>query len=168
MNSNGNEGKTLLLPPKELHNFNFVSQDKEMQRESFGAREVLYLKLAGWSNKRIAAKLERSSAWVCTVCRQPWFVEEMIANLHHRGEQEVDKVLKTVCDDAIAIAQAIMHDPGATNDVRARCAFEFIKAHKGTKLVVEDKLGSLKDLKAEEERLKVEVAELEGINRVAS
>ena len=142
--------------------YNFKPSPIEIQKESPRARDILLLKAQGLSNRAIAERLGISETAVGYTVRQPWFMQNLITLIHEKGEPAVEKVLNSLQSDAIAVALEVMN---TTKDdrVRANCAFEFIKAARGTKIVLEQQKLPPAELIREEQRLTREINILKGL-----
>jgi hypothetical protein len=149
-----------------LANFGDPPASHIIQKESPRARLMMVLKAMGKNNKQIWEELKGTDMECSIECvkqtvRQTWFAEGLVKILAARGA-DISKKLEAIENDAIAVAYEIMMDDEQASKTRAECAFAFLKAKNGTKVTVETKPQDLKSLKEEEERLKIELEELQG------
>src|SRR3972149_7458190 len=117
-----------------LHNFSPAKI--ELKKEDYQDRMICLLKAQNFTPRRIADMLGVSKVKVLYTLRQPFAQKTILEILHAKGEPAVENLLKGACTEAIEVMEQLMRE-ARSESVRASCAFEFIKAHKGTKLVVE-------------------------------
>jgi hypothetical protein len=85
-------------------------------------RLIVYLKARGLSNKEVSEKTGYSQAWVCQICRQPWFRLRLVQELREAGLNKVAKLLESSALDSIFTILEIRDDPTAPKAVRRACA----------------------------------------------
>lgn len=56
-------------------------------------RLMMYHKAQGLSNKEIAERVHKSLSYISTICRQPWFREQMEAMIEEEGRESYQAVL---------------------------------------------------------------------------
>jgi hypothetical protein len=85
-------------------------------------RIILYLKGQGLSNKEVAEKTGYTPAWVCQICRQPWFRLRLVQELKDAGQDQIQLVLKASALDSVYTIIDIRDDVTAPKAVRRACA----------------------------------------------
>jgi len=144
--------------PADLHGFRPAKQ--VLLKEDGQDRLILLLKAQGLTNRRIAEQLGISELKVSYTTRQEWFMKQLVELLHEKGEQEIERCLKVFAADALNVAHDLMMN-SQDERIRAQAAFEFIKAHRGTKVVVEDHRNlSLEELNAQIQELEKDISDV--------
>lgn len=148
--------------PAPLHGV--PTPDKVITREQSWHRAALYMKAWGKSNQEISKALGHSASQVSLIVRQPWFQKELLSLLHANGADGLDEMIKCMAPDAANIAYEVMTTTDS-DELRAKCAFDLLKLHKGTKVTVVNDNRPLDAVEEDTRRLEAELAELTNAKR---
>jgi hypothetical protein len=85
-------------------------------------RLIVYLKAKGLSNKEVADRTGYTQAWICQLCRQPWFRLRLVSELKEAGLDQVTEILRSSVVDSIFTILEIRDDETAPKAVRKACA----------------------------------------------
>jgi len=119
----------------DLHGFK--ESKVPLLKEDSQDRLILLLKAQGMTNRKVAQELGVSENKISYTTRQTWFMKSLIKLLHEKGEKEIEKIIEICAKDAIAVAHDLMMN-SQDEKIRASACFQFINAHKGQKIIIED------------------------------
>lgn len=131
-------------------------------------RLMCTLKIQGFSNREIAAKMECTEAWVSQVLRQPWARQYMIQELNGAGRQALDVVLKANAMDSVFTLVELRDNASVPPAVRRAAADSLLDRYLGKptqrteNVNVNATPGDLAEMQKEIDALKVEEARLTG------
>ena len=158
----------------------YLNDDKKLQgdrmpnlavvHEKPEHRLMLFLKAEGFSNREVATKSGYTECHISQVTRQPWFKKRLLEEIHAKGGDAVETLLKMSAEDSVF--KLISLRDQATNEYVQRAAADSLldrylgkpTQHIKSEVTTKDVPTELHELKEELSRLDAEERQLLGRN----